>query len=129
VRRNLEVNSITVPRKPGEAVGAICKLKSKKTGKSLTLNVEYNQLGSLLKGPEKTDQEGYSIYPGNINCLIFSLEEYNKNLQTSKGLISEFINPKYADATKTLFKSSSRIESMMQDYPKLLESDARVGIT
>lgn len=37
----MEVNSITVPRKPGEAVGAICKLIHK-DGRNITLNVEYN---------------------------------------------------------------------------------------
>jgi len=26
ISKNLAVNSLTVPRKPGEAVGAICKL-------------------------------------------------------------------------------------------------------
>ena len=41
----------------------------------------------------------------------------------------EFINPKYADATKTLFKSSSRLECMYSEYPKLLENDSRVGMT
>lgn len=41
----------------------------------------------------------------------------------------EFINPKYADATKTKFKSSSRLECMYQDYPKLLENGDRVGMT
>jgi UDP-sugar pyrophosphorylase len=38
---NLEVNSLAIPRKPGEAVGAICKL-SHENGKNLTINVEYN---------------------------------------------------------------------------------------
>lgn len=38
--KNLEVNSITAPRKPGEAVGAICKLT--KGEERLTINVEYN---------------------------------------------------------------------------------------
>lgn len=33
---------------------------------------------------------------------------------------AEFINPKYADETKTKFKSSARLECLMQDYPKLL---------
>jgi UDP-sugar pyrophosphorylase len=42
---------------------------------------------------------------------------------------AEFINPKYADATKTKFKSSARLECMMQDYPKLLESCEKVGFT
>jgi UDP-sugar pyrophosphorylase len=42
---------------------------------------------------------------------------------------AEFINPKYADATKTKFKSSSRLECLMQDYPKLLKNCDRVGYT
>lgn len=79
VERNLEVNSITVPRKPGEAVGAICKLENREDGKSITLNVEYNQLDALLKdtiGKEEVDSEGYSLFPGNINAIVFSLPEY-----------------------------------------------------
>ena len=35
----------------------------------------------------------------------------------------------YADATKTKFKSSTRLECMMQDYPKALPSSAKVGFT
>ena len=46
--RGFELNSITVPRKPGEAIGAICELK-KENGESITINVEYNQLEPLLK--------------------------------------------------------------------------------
>ncbi|EGR28427.1 hypothetical protein IMG5_175820 [Ichthyophthirius multifiliis] len=88
--KNLEVNSITVPRKPGEAVGAICKLVGKDN---------------------------------------FSLNEYHHTLEKTKGNISEFINPKYADASKTVFKSATRLECMMQDYPKLLDSGDRVGFT
>ena len=35
------MNSLTVPRRPGEAVGAICHLKHKEDeSKSLTINVE-----------------------------------------------------------------------------------------
>jgi UDP-sugar pyrophosphorylase len=34
------MNSITVPRKPGEAVGAICHLT--KDSENLIINVEYN---------------------------------------------------------------------------------------
>jgi hypothetical protein len=30
------------------------------------------------------------------------------------GVISEFVNPKYKDASKTAFKSSTRLECMMQ---------------
>jgi hypothetical protein len=36
------MNSITVPRKPGEAVGAIMSLVNKNNNKSLTINIEYN---------------------------------------------------------------------------------------
>eukprot|EP00331_Platyophrya_macrostoma_P010990 CAMPEP_0176432794 /NCGR_PEP_ID=MMETSP0127-20121128/15599_1 /TAXON_ID=938130 /ORGANISM="Platyophrya macrostoma, Strain WH" /LENGTH=570 /DNA_ID=CAMNT_0017815019 /DNA_START=18 /DNA_END=1730 /DNA_ORIENTATION=- len=130
-KNNYEVNSITVPRKPGEAVGALCSL-SKEGEKNLTVNVEYNQIEALFKASgatEKTDAAGYSVFPGNINCLIFSIPEYNVVLNDTKGLIAEFINPKYADSTKTKFKSSTRLECMMQDYPKFLKSNDRVGVT
>jgi UDP-sugar pyrophosphorylase len=46
---------------------------------------------------------------------------------TTGGTIGEFVNPKYKDATKTAFKSSTRLECMMQDYPKALPADAKVG--
>ena len=65
------MNSITVPRRPGEAVGAICHLK--KEVQNLIINVEYNQIQSLFPGKEPTDHQGYSLFPGNINGLIFSL--------------------------------------------------------
>lgn len=45
------------------------------------------------------------------------------------GTIGEFVNPKYKDASKTAFKSSTRLECMMQDYPRALPADARVGFT
>lgn len=50
-------------------------------------------------------------------------------LKRTQGLINEFINPKYADATKTKFKSSTRLECLMQDYPKLLDNCDNVGFT
>lgn len=49
VEKKFEFNSVTVSRKPGEAVGAITSLVNKKTGQNLTINVEYNQLKSLFK--------------------------------------------------------------------------------
>jgi hypothetical protein len=42
--RNFDFNSLAVPRKPGEAVGAITTLVHKENKKLLTVNVEYNQL-------------------------------------------------------------------------------------
>ena len=50
-------------------------------------------------------------------------------LEKSGGVIAEFVNPKYADATRTAFKSSTRLECMMQDYPKELPPTASVGFT
>ena len=43
-----------------------------------------------------------------------------------QGIIPEFVNPKYADESKTTFKSPTRLECMMQDYAKLLGSGAKV---
>ena len=34
--------------------------------------------------------------------------------------MGEFVNPKYADSSKTTFKKPARLECMMQDYPKVL---------
>jgi UDP-sugar pyrophosphorylase len=125
---HLKVNSVAVPRKPGEAVGAIMKLKG---ARDMTINVEYNQLEALLAGfgGEAKNEQGYSLYPGNINVLVFELGDYASVLQATEGRIDEFINPKYKDAAKKEFKSPTRLECMMQDYPKLLESSKGVGFT
>lgn len=40
-----------------------------------------------------------------------------------------FPHCRYKDASKTSFKSSTRLECMMQDYPKTLPPSARVGFT
>ena len=131
----LEVNSLTVPRKPGEAVGAICKLVSESDSvPDLTINVEYNQLDALLKstpvGGDKADAKtGLSPYPGNINVLVFAAEPYAKNLTKTEGVVPEFVNPKYADADKTVFKKPTRLECMMQDYPRLCGPGAVIGFT
>jgi len=113
-------------------VGAIMALEKKDgNGKSqvLTINVEYNQLETLVKR-EPLDKEGYSLYPGNINVLILETNGYFELLHKTKGIVSEFINPKYKDATKTTFKKDTRLECMMQDYPKLLQgTNAVVGFT
>lgn len=39
------------------------------------------------------------------------------------------LSVRYKDASKTSFKSSTRLECMMQDYPKTLPPTARVGFT
>lgn len=132
-RHEFVVNSITVPRRPGEAVGAICKLKHAQKG-DLTINVEYNQLEALMTTapPEQADvpdANGFAPYPGNINALIFNVPAYAAVLAATSGAIPEFVNPKYADGSTTKFKKPTRLECMMQEYPKLLAPDAKVGFT
>jgi UDP-sugar pyrophosphorylase len=124
----LSVNSFTVPRRPGEAVGAICRLEGAK--KSLTINVEYNQIVPLMQAAGLSEPtEGFSPFPGNINVLVFEASGYLKILEQTKGIIAEFVNPKYSDAAKTTFKKPTRLECMMQDYPKLLGEESKVGFT
>lgn len=72
---------------------------------------------------------GLSPYPGNINQLIFKLEPYVATLKRTGGVLSEFVNPKYADEARTRFKKPTRLECMMQDYPKELPPTAHVGFT
>jgi len=139
--KNYVMNSITVPRKPKQSIGAITKLVNPKTGDVLTLNVEYNQLESLLRQCDSKDgipqgdiadpQTGHSKFPGNCNTLIIEMNAYHKVLQATKGCVAEFVNPKYSNETKTSFKSPTRLESMMQDLPKSLPNEHKkaVGIT
>eukprot|EP01025_Chloroclados_australasicus_P016145 TRINITY_DN1797_c0_g1_i1.p1 TRINITY_DN1797_c0_g1~~TRINITY_DN1797_c0_g1_i1.p1 ORF type:complete len:618 (+),score=92.59 TRINITY_DN1797_c0_g1_i1:128-1981(+) len=132
--QNFDMNSIAVPRKAKEAIGAIAKMTNAADKSTITINVEYNQLDPLLRAtlnPEGdvNDETGFSPFPGNINQLIIKLDSYVKTLQKTKGIIGEFVNPKYKDDTRTEFKSATRLECMMQDYPKSLPSEARVGFS
>uniref|UniRef100_A0A6M2FC47 UTP-monosaccharide-1-phosphate uridylyltransferase n=1 Tax=Populus davidiana TaxID=266767 RepID=A0A6M2FC47_9ROSI len=131
--KGYHVNSLAVPRKAKEAIGGITKL-THIDGRSMVINVEYNQLDPLLRATGFPDgdvncETGYSPFPGNINQLILELDPYIEELKKTGGAIKEFVNPKYKDASKTSFKSSTRLECMMQDYPKTLPPSARVGFT
>jgi UDP-sugar pyrophosphorylase len=143
VLNNFHMIFLTLMRMPKEALGGIVKLVND-AGASCTLNIEYNQIDAMLKasgwhedgdvnnstlglGPAELGQ--YSPFPGNSNTLLFNLPDYLATLQQTGGAVPEFVNPKYADATKTLFKSPTRLECMMQDYPKLLSSSTGVGFT
>jgi UDP-sugar pyrophosphorylase len=115
-------------------MGAIVKLVNEEnSSQELVINVEYNQLDSLLKskgdGADVKNDEGYSHFPGNTNTLVFKLPEYYEKLTQTGGVIPEFVNPKYANEERTEFKSATRLECMMQDYPKLLSSAGEVGFT
>ncbi|XWS23671.1 hypothetical protein CRYUN_Cryun28dG0035100 [Craigia yunnanensis] len=131
--KQYHVNSLAVQRKAKEAIGGITKL-THSDGRSMVINVEYNQLDPLLRATGHPDgdvncETGYSPFPGNINQLILELGPYIEELTKTGGAIKEFVNPKYKDASKTSFKSSTRLECMMQDYPKTLPPAARVGFT
>jgi UDP-sugar pyrophosphorylase len=92
-------------------------------------------LDSLLKSKwnengDVPNAKGYSSFPGNINTLIFKIPSYVERLNETGGVIPEFVNPKYANEERTKFKSPTRLECMMQDYPKLCkDSDNSVGFT
>ncbi|XP_047342023.1 UDP-sugar pyrophosphorylase [Impatiens glandulifera] len=131
--KQYDVNSLAVPRKAKEAIGGITKL-THSDGRTMVINVEYNQLDPLLRATGYPDgdvnsETGYSPFPGNINQLILAVGPYLEELKKTGGSIKEFVNPKYKDSTKTSFKSSTRLECMMQDYPKTLPPTARVGFT
>nr|DAD39808.1 TPA_asm: hypothetical protein HUJ06_014131 [Nelumbo nucifera] len=131
--KQYHVNSLAVPRKAKEAIGGITRL-THADGRTMVINVEYNQLDPLLRatGYPEGDvncETGYSPFPGNINQLILELGPYIEELTKTGGAIEEFVNPKYKDSSKTSFKSSTRLECMMQDYPKTLPPSARVGFT
>ena len=132
-QRGYDLNSIAVNRVPGEAVGGITTLV-KPGFPNLTINVEYNQLDPLLRATVSPDgdvpnERGFSRFPGNINVLVVRLEPYLRVLESSRGIIAEFVNPKFADASRTRFKKPARLETMMQDLPKLFTSGEKVGVT
>jgi len=60
---------------------------------------------------------------------VFKLSTYVAALDQSKGSVPEFVNPKYADADKTKFKSPTRLECMMQDLPRMFTHGEKLGFT
>uniref|UniRef100_A0A0G4FXV9 UTP-monosaccharide-1-phosphate uridylyltransferase n=1 Tax=Chromera velia CCMP2878 TaxID=1169474 RepID=A0A0G4FXV9_9ALVE len=133
-KHGFAMNTAAVPRKPGEFVGGICKLRKGNTSSGVTVNVEYNVLGTLLsatldKQGDIPDETGYSPFPGNTNVFALSLKPYCDALNRSSGTIPEFINPKYTDASKSSFKAPTRLECMMQEVPRLFPASCKVGVT
>ena len=131
IANGFHMNSICIPRLAGEAAGAITSLEHKHdSSKNLVINVEYNQLDPLLRtqGDKKGDvadpTTGFSPYPGNANNLVMEMKSYAKTLRgEDEGVVVEFVNPKYKDSTRTEFKKPTRLECMMQDFPKLLQKE------
>lgn len=132
-RRGYDFNSIAVNRVPGEAVGGITRLL-RPGSPDLTINVEYNQLDPLLRATVSPEGDvpnelGFSRFPGNINLLVIRMEPYLRVLESTRGIIAEFVNPKFSDSTRTGFKKPARLETMMQDLPKCFASGEKVGVT
>jgi UDP-sugar pyrophosphorylase len=73
--------------------------------------------------------DGFSPFPGNINQLIFHIPSYTAVLASTRGQVPEFVNPKYADASKTKFKKPTRLECMMQTYPFTMPDSSAIGAT
>jgi UDP-sugar pyrophosphorylase len=133
VKYGFDINSVVVPRRPKDAIGIICKL-TKKDGTSYVQNVEYNLIDPLLRDKyngkgDVANENGLCDFPGNLNVLVFKLRPYLNILEETKGLVPEFVNPKYADETRTKFKSPTRLECLMQDVPKLIKHGEKVGYT
>ena len=133
VKNEFDINSIAVPRRPKDAIGIISKL-TKKDGTSRVQNIEYNYIDPLLKERyngkgDVANENGLCDFPGNLNVLAFKLRPYLNILEETKGLVPEFVNPKYADKERTKFKSPTRLECLMQDVPKLIKNGEKVGYT
>eukprot|EP00041_Stephanoeca_diplocostata_P037913 m.1459301 g.1459301 ORF g.1459301 m.1459301 type:complete len:643 (+) comp25126_c0_seq11:59-1987(+) len=127
-------NSIAGPRQAKREMGAIVRLR-RSDGTSFTNNVEYNQLDAVLRDSglypdgDVAGVDGLSPFPGNMNQLIFNLEHYLEVLEGSEDTVPEFVNPKYADDTRTTFKKATRLECMMQDLPRQFKQGSNVGFT
>ncbi|KAK0576083.1 hypothetical protein LWI29_011596 [Acer saccharum] len=127
--KQYHVNSLAVPRKAKDAIGGITKL-THTDGRSMVINVEYNQLDPLLRATGFPDgdancETGFSPFQEYKSILVVGLEELPLlYIYCLQGILE-----RYKDASKTSFKSSTRLECMMQDYPKTLPPNARVGFT
>jgi len=132
VVKGFVMNSVCIQRLPGSAIGAIAKLEGS-AGSNMTINVEYNQLEAVLKdtplGGDVADETGFSPFPGNTNTLVFGIPCMLRCLEATGGIIPEFVNPKWADADRSKFKSATRLECLMQDFPKLCNHEDKVGFT
>jgi UDP-sugar pyrophosphorylase len=132
VEKGFDFNSVAVQRIPGEACGGLAKLVKGPT--ELTINVEYNQLDPLLRATvspagDVPNAQGFSLFPGNINILVIRIASYLRILERSRGIVAEFVNPKYADASRSTFKTPTRLETLMQDLPKLFGPEETAGVT
>lgn len=101
------------------------------TNTNLKYSLSWSHVGDLvMRFIFFTSLKYFSFLQGNINQLVVKLASYVATLDRTQGVMEEFVNPKYADATKTTFKKPTRLECMMQDYAKVLPSDSsKIGFT
>lgn len=94
-KNDYDVNSLACPRKAGEAIGGITRLKHQ-DGREMTINVEYNQLDPLLRATthpdgDKNDESGYSPFPGarisQNPCFLTHLSWVAKNCNTYNSML------------------------------------------
>ena len=117
-----------VPRNSGEAVGALASAVCR-DGVRRVQNVEYNVFDAAYAEAAAKDPAAAmkpSDYGGSINTLLVAFGPYAAAVTKTAGRVPEFINPKFADDAKTVFKSPTRVESLMQDVVLLLPEDSRV---
>lgn len=136
MRERLDMNFTCIPRLPKEAIGLLCRIQNTPDGPWRVANIEYNVFAEVAKtltregGDVASSDSDFSPFPGSVNTLVFKLSSYAEVLRLTKGVVPEFINPKYTDETHRSFSSPARIESLMQDFALLFEDGQhRIGGT
>jgi UDP-sugar pyrophosphorylase len=129
-----DINTVGIPRKPGEAIGSMTSLTNTKTNETTNIHIEYNQLGPLLektwnKGGDVPDENGNSYFPGNAGTLVFKLSSYLNILEKSEGNIPEFVNPKYKEDSRDEFKKATRLECIVPMISMLYGPSYKVGFS
>eukprot|EP00796_Vickermania_ingenoplastis_P011106 gene11106-7732_t len=134
--KDLHMNFSCVPRRPKESIGTLCHVRKVDENMWRTVNVEYNIFEVVAQtltreGCDRVSRDGgiFSPYPGSTNNLVMDLGVYRTLLKEHKGVVPEFINPKYTDATRRAFSKPARIESLMQDFAYFFKEEHRVGAT
>ncbi len=75
---------------------------------------------------EKFDSEGYSEYPGNINCFLINFNSYYEKMNNFKNF-KEIANPKIDSEGRLI--SPFRLEVLMQDVSHLFGPNEKVSVT
>ncbi|KOO24474.1 udp-sugar pyrophospharylase-like protein [Chrysochromulina tobinii] len=137
--RGLEVTFVATPRKAKMALGMLATMVHESGTTRPIVPVEYNEIEPLLakssaagaKGGaangDVNQPNGYSAYPGNTNGILLAMAPYLEVLKATRGQVDEFVNPKYTDHSRTVFKSSTRLECLMQNVAWMYPAAAPIG--